>query len=79
MLRDLVVLGVDDVTVRVTRYDHKKRAGHPFGLPVQWQAIVKHRDRNRVWGVGIAGDPDTALEKAIAAFSNDLDDGMDLV
>lgn len=82
MFRPLAALGVDEIVVRVTQYDYKKQREHPFGLPKEWQAVVKHRDRRRVWGVGIAGDPDTALEKAIAAFARDEaddDDGMELV
>ncbi len=75
-LRDLTSLGADDVTVRVSAYDWE---ADPHGVPCQWQAIVKHRDRTKAWSVAVRDDPVVALQDAINGFAELYDDGMDMV
>lgn len=52
--------GAQEVILRVSRWDGDK--------PACYQALVKHRDASRVWGVGIAPNPVVALNRAIREF-----------
>lgn len=53
--------GVDEITIRVSRYDFSVKPERPAAF----QAIAKRADRTKVWGVGVAGSPVAAIQKAI--------------
>lgn len=53
--------GADEIVLRVSRYADGLRT------PACFQAIVKHRNRNLVWGIGMGPAPAGALR---AAFEN---------
>lgn len=55
--------GAEEIVIRVSRYD-----GPNLDKPVAYQAIVKGRNRNRVWGVGVMASPVAALTRAIEDF-----------
>lgn len=61
--------GAEEIVIRVSRYADDNET------PAAYQAIVKHRDRRRIWGVGITSDPVTALMKAISEFYARAEDG----
>lgn len=38
------------------------------GRPTQWQALVRHTDARKSWGVGVSDDPEKAEQLALDAF-----------
>jgi len=54
--------GADEIVIRVSRY------GDDLDNPACFQALVKGRDKHRVWGVGMKANPVAALKDAIAEF-----------
>lgn len=53
----------DEIVIRVSRYE-----GPNLDQPAAFQAVVKGRNRMRVWGVGVMASPVAALTRAIADF-----------
>lgn len=62
LIRETAKLGLAEVAVRVSRY------GPKLEKPEQYQAIAKHRDATRAWGVGVCADPIDALTEALTKF-----------
>lgn len=56
--------GADEIVLRVCSYDFSGK--NP--VPKSFQAIVRGRDRNKAWGVGIRSNPVAALTAAIPDF-----------
>ncbi len=54
--------GVDEIVVRICRYEADMET------PAAFQAVVRGRDRTRVWGVGIRANPVAALSRAVQSF-----------
>ena len=54
----------DEIVLRVSSYNFDT---DPW-TPTSYQAIVRHRDRTKCWGVGIRSNPVAALSAAIADF-----------
>lgn len=46
--------GVAEIILRVAAYN-----------PLNWQAVVKHRDANLTWGVFVSPDPEEAVTRAL--------------
>ena len=55
-----VEAGAVDFLVRVSGYDWSNGGQ----VPNQWQAIIKHRDATKPWGVGVDADFFEASKKA---------------
>ena len=54
--------GAEEIVIRVARYEKD------CVTPASFQALVKHRDRTIVWGIGCTADPVTSLMRAIHTF-----------
>lgn len=61
-MAEAVRLGAGEALVRVSKY------GPDLATPEQWQALVKHRQRDKVWGVGLHADPEQAMVLAVESF-----------
>ena len=60
--------GADEILVRVSSY------GPDRITPSQYQAIVRYRDRTKVWGVCVHADAETALRKALGVSVEEITD-----